>query len=89
MNNLSYANEFLKKLEQIIIKNDLKTIQKVKDTLFLISEDAAESIKLENVKTKTNEEIFMTEIELKQKPHSLFWTKSGEQKIIITLTKDT
>jgi len=92
MKDLIYTNEFLKKLEPFIVKNDLETTQKIKETLGLIAAekiiiDGTKSLKLANMKTKTNDDIFMTEIVLKQGLYSLFWTTKDDKKIIITLTK--
>lgn len=89
MENLLYANEFLKKLEPVIVKNDFETLQKIKETLVSVVEEKSENIKLENLKTKTNEDIFFTEIPIKRAVYKVFWTVKDEKKIIITLTKDT
>jgi len=92
---LIYTNEFLKNLEPFIVKNDLKKIQKIKEILLLIAEEdsnptvKSRNVKLENIKTKTNDDIFMTEICFKQLIYNLFWTIKDSQKIIITLTKET
>lgn len=88
MENLLYTNEFLKKLEPIIVKNDLKTLQKIKETLAFIADDdfnSIEKIKLENQKTKNGEDIFLTEIQLERRICNLLWTIKEEQKSIITL----
>jgi hypothetical protein len=87
MEKLFYTNEFLKKLEPIIVKNDLKTVQKIKETLAVIAEEGvekSETIKLENQKTKTGEDVFITEIQLERRVANLFWTIKKEQTIIIT-----
>ena len=87
MEKLFYTNEFLKKLEPIIVKNDLKTVQKIKETLAVIAEEGvekSETIKLENQKTKTGEDVFITEIQLERRVANHFWTIKKEQTIIIT-----
>ena len=91
MESLFYTNEFLKKLEPIIVKNDIVSLQKIKETLAVIAEDdlIPTAIKLENQKTKSGDDIFVTETNLEKGVHNLFWTIKNEQKIIITLTKDT
>ena len=88
MNDLKYTNEFLKKLEPFIVKNDLSSVQEIKETLALIAEEKVDKVELENIKTKTNEEIYMTQISLKSNKYSIFWTLKAGQKIVITLTKD-
>jgi len=87
MENLIYSNEFLKRLEPFIVKNDLAAIQKIKEALGLISNEKAESVKLQNIKTKSKEDIFMTALSIKKAEYNLFWVARGEQKILITLTK--
>lgn len=89
MDDLFYTNEFLKKLEPIIIKNGTKTIQKIKETLKDIAEEKIEGKKLENTKTKTSGDIFMADIKEIKDTYNIFWTKRDNQKIIITLTKAT
>lgn len=91
MENLFYTNEFLKKLEPIIVKNDIVSLQKIKEALAIIAEKdlIPAAIKLENQKTKSSDDIFVTETNLEKGIHNIFWTIKNEQKIIITLTKDT
>jgi hypothetical protein len=65
----------------------LKTVQKIKETLAVIAEEGvekSETIKLENQKTKTGEDVFITEIQLERRVANLFWTIKKEQTIIIT-----
>jgi len=87
MENLIYTNEFLKNLEPFIVKNDLEAVQKIKETLELISDEKAEKVKLENMKTKNGEDVFVTPIELKKGLYNLFWAVRENQKILITVTK--
>lgn len=87
MEGLKYTNEFLKKLEEIVVKNDLKTLHNIKHTLENISKEKTEKQKLINTKTSTGSEIFISQTEAKLSKYDIIWTEEKEQKTIITIIK--
>lgn len=89
MDNLIYTNEFLKNLEEIVKKNDLETLKKLKKALSNISKNNCEKKILQNIKTHSNQNILQTTIDEKTKTYNIFWTEEKAQKTIISLIKRT
>lgn len=85
--DLNYTNEFLKKLEMVIKKEDHSVLENIKKALEEIEKETAEKKELVNIKTHKNNNIFQIEIGEKKQKYSLFWTEEKEQKTIISLIK--
>lgn len=88
MEDLKYSNEFLKNLEPIITKNDFVLLLKIKKTLENIAKEEEKTITLNNTKTHSNSEIFLTTIDDNEPKIDIVWTKEKEQKKIITMIKN-
>lgn len=79
---LSYSNQFLKNLEPIMAKNNFKKVYEIKDILSEIATNKEKNaLKLENMKTKTNDTIFMN----KTAKINIFWTYKKSEIIIIAM----
>lgn len=91
MEELKYTNEFLKNLEAVI-KKEPEVINGVKIALENITNEASqkfnETIALQNIKTYSNQDIFMTKIDY-EKEYNIFWTEENSQKIIIALINNS
>jgi len=88
MEDLKYTNEFLKNLEAVL-KKEPDVIKNIKNILEQIARNNSQSsvgtLPLQNTKTYSNQNIYITKVE--EKGYNIFWTEENSQKIIVSLIK--